>query len=465
MFGVSTKGSHWHVPNPRMLLVVLVFVGLLLRLAVAIHIGLNAPPEPGSDAAEYDSYAWNLAQGHGYRGISPDVKSADGKLLEHPSAYRAPGTSTLWAGLYRLTGHRYDVLRIAQCVLGALSILLLYAIGRRCFAENVALLAATMYTFWPTSLQYSTKLASEPLYAFLFCWFILAALRFAERPQWLDAGAAGLLLGLAMLTRSNAVLMVALLFPWVLWQFHGSPKALIRGLAMPLVAVATLIPWTVRNYHVFQSIIPFETGGGDVALGSYNRVVATDPHYYGYWVYPTSELPEYREQIIASNNEVIRNRVELQLALRWTRQHPDKWWYLVRMRFIRSWTPFLESSSSKLYRVGMLASWGPIMFLVAFAFFPTGYGFLRDRHPGWIIHLGIMHFVLTALIFWGASRFRYPVEGLCIILASAAMVWITKQISISYGWVAVPSDRTPLPWDDAGHRTHHVEPPIDVELS
>jgi hypothetical protein len=36
---------------------------------------------------------------------------------------------------------------------------------------------------------------------------------------------------------------------------------------------------------------------------------------------------------------------------------------------------------------------------------------------------------MTALIFWGASRFRYPVEGLCIILASATLVWLCEKIA------------------------------------
>ena len=227
-------------------------------------------------------------------------------------------------------------------------------------------------------------------------------------------------------------MMVALVIPWVLWQFRESPKLLLRGLAIPAIAVAALIPWTIRNYEVFHSFIPFETGGGDVVLGSYNRVVANDPAYYGYWVYPTSELPEYRDQIIAPNNEVTRNHVELQLALQWIRQHPEKWWYLVEMRFIRSWTPFLQSNTPRLYRVGMLASWGPVMALVALAFIPTWYGFLRNGHPGWILHLGILHFVLTALIFWGASRFRYPVEGSCMILSSAVLVWTLRRVSIRH---------------------------------
>jgi hypothetical protein len=239
-----------------------------------------------------------------------------------------------------------------------------------------------------------------------------------------------------MQIRSNAVLMVMLVIPWAYWQFRRRPQLLVRGLAVSLIAIATLAPWTVRNYQVFHAFIPFETGGGDVALGSYNRVVASEPLYYGYWVFPTSELPEYRDQITAPNNEVARDHVELHLALQWLRDHPEKWWYLTEMRFIRSWTPFLEARSPRLYRLGMLASWGPVLVIFAFAFFPTALNFLRDGHPGWIIHFGVMHFVLTALIFWGASRFRYPVEGLCIILASAAVVWISRHIGSSHLWLS-----------------------------
>ena len=51
-----------HGSRSRRLLLVVAAVGLLGRLAVAIHSGLSIPPPRGSDASEYDSYAWNLAQ-------------------------------------------------------------------------------------------------------------------------------------------------------------------------------------------------------------------------------------------------------------------------------------------------------------------------------------------------------------------------------------------------------------------
>jgi len=431
-------------------LLILIAIGLAARITMAVHAGLATPPLPGSDASEHDSYAWNLAQGHGYRGMSPDVKLPSGELLDHPSAYRAPLTSLFWAGIYWLLGHRYSPIRLAQCLLDTLTILLLYRIARICFGETVALLAAGVYAVWPTALLYSSLLGSEPLYAFLFCWFLLQALQFAGHPAWPRAAAAGALLGVALLTRGNAAMMVVLMIPWGIVQFRKTPRLITRACVIPLVALFMLLPWIIRNYRVLHAFVPLETGVGDVLLGSYNRVVATDPLYYGYWVFPTTALPEYARQITAPNNEVQRDRIEIRLAQQWMLDHPGKWWYLLESRFRRSWTPFLQPQSPWLYRAGMMASWGPVLVLLILGFFPTAIYFLRTNHPGWILHVGIFHFVLTALVFWGASRFRFPVEGLCIILASATLVWLCKRarsmIAIAPGSLdSEPSRRSHVP--------------------
>src|SRR5262245_9338579 len=105
----------------------LVAAGFAVRLGLAVAMGLNNPPASGSDGQEYDTYAWNVAQGRGYRGMSPDVADRD-----HLTAYRVPGTSLAWAGLYAIFGHRYDVIRVAHCAAGAIAVWLGFQIGRQC---------------------------------------------------------------------------------------------------------------------------------------------------------------------------------------------------------------------------------------------------------------------------------------------------------------------------------------------
>ena len=105
--------------RPRILLL-LFGIALVCRLGAATLVeSLNESPRPGSDDAEYDSYAWNLAQGRGFRGLSPDVLDQN-----HLTAYRPPGTSVVWAGVYTLFGHSYAAVRVLHCVVGALTVLL-----------------------------------------------------------------------------------------------------------------------------------------------------------------------------------------------------------------------------------------------------------------------------------------------------------------------------------------------------
>jgi len=406
----------------RWILLAMLVLGFALRLGLGIALGLNAAPKPGTDDKEYDTYAWNLAQGRGYRGMSPDVADRD-----HLTAYRPPGPSLVWAGVYLAFGHRYDAVRVLHCLLGAGTTLLVYGIGRRCFGDTVGLLAAAINTVYPIALLYSTELGSEPLGIVWLLWYVLACLQFASRPSLSRGTAAGLLLGLSLLTRANTVLMLPLTVIWALWQFRGQGRLLAMSLAIPVLAMAMLVPWTIRNYRVFGEFIPFSTMGGSVLLQGNNRLVATVPEYWGYSVWDTA-IPEYRDALKAPNDEVKRDRVARSLAIRWLRDNPEKWWYLVKAKFARSWTPFLQPQTARLYRLGMLVSWGPLLVLFALAFVPTLVIFLRERHPGWLIHLTILHFTLNTVIFFGNSRYRYPIEPLCMILAAQTLVFCVCRL-------------------------------------
>ena len=233
------------------------------------------------------------------------------------------------------------------------TILLVYGIGKRCFRESIGLLSAATFAIWPTSVFYSNQLASEPLFTFLLSWYILLTLQFAERPTTTSATGAGVVFGLAILTRANAVFMVPLSCLWAWWQFHRRWRILVLSLLIPLTAMTTMLPRVIRNAIVFHKFLPFGTGGGDVLLGGNNRVVATDPVYYGYWVFPTVSLPEYREQLKAPNDELIRDSLEKKLAMRWLSDNPG-WWYLLEAKFRRSlthrcWKPQLPACTELVW--------------------------------------------------------------------------------------------------------------------
>jgi hypothetical protein len=224
--------------------------------------------------------------------------------------------------------------------------------------------------------------------------------------------------------------MMPLIVLWVLWQFRGQTHKVVRALAIPLVALLLLVPWTVRNYLAFGRFIPISSQGGVTFLECNNRIVATNPMWYGYAVYARYHMPEFAELITRTHDESEISQVASHWAAQWLWDNPDKWCLLLYHKFCRAWTPFLQPHVAWPLRVGSVLTWGPILVLFPPAAFTTLWLFLRRGHPGWLLHLGILHYVLNVIPFLGFSRYRYPIEGLCIILACVSVVWLYERYAL-----------------------------------
>ena len=235
------NGTVWLRWRPRLPWLI-VILALTLRLGYAGSQGLSRPIEPGSDEAEYDAYAWNVAQGHGYRGMSPDVSDQD-----HLTAYRSPGPSLVYAVVYRAVGHRVVAVRLLNCLIGALCCLLIIAVGRRCFGDGTSVVAATVWAVWPVSIYLSGTLLSDQLATATLLCLVLSALQFADRPAVHRAMLAGLIHGITLLVHPSRVFLLPMLAIWAAVQFRGQWKALRLVLLVPVVAALILAPWAIRN--------------------------------------------------------------------------------------------------------------------------------------------------------------------------------------------------------------------------
>jgi 4-amino-4-deoxy-L-arabinose transferase-like glycosyltransferase len=364
--------------------------------------------------------------------MSPDVVDQD-----HLTAYRPPGTSLVWAGLYAVFGHRYEAVRVLHCVVGAASVLLVYGVGRRCFGRATGLLSAGVYAVWPVAVFFSGQLNSEAIGTFWFLGFLLLCLRVGERPTWAASAGAGVLLGLTLLTRPNPLFMLPLTGVWAVWQFRRDRPGMARALAIPAFAVLTMAPWWVRNYRVFHTFIPLSTMGGSALLQGNNRIVATDPDLYGYSVWDT-KIPEYRDALRSANNEVERDRIAKRFALEWMGANKEKLPGMAVRKIVRGWTPFLQARSPLHFRIGTLVSWGPVLVIFLIGVIPVLVGFLRAGHPGWILHLAILGSLVLTVILFGELRYRYSFEPICIVIAAGfAVRFIARTFSFGNAGASV----------------------------
>ena len=107
--------------------IVFIFLAaLFLRLAFLAAYDTR----PRKDAVSYDRVALSLAAGNGY--AWPDGS---------PTAARDPGYSFFLSLIYRLFGHDYKAVKIIQCVLGALSCILIYLAACAVFDRQIGFVA------------------------------------------------------------------------------------------------------------------------------------------------------------------------------------------------------------------------------------------------------------------------------------------------------------------------------------
>jgi hypothetical protein len=78
------------------------------------------------------------------------------------------------------------------------------------------------------------------------------------------AATLGVLLGLTILTRGEAVLLVPLLLVSIVRRPRGGRAALIACCA----AVIVIAPWTVRNWTVFHQFVPISTNSASAIAGA-----------------------------------------------------------------------------------------------------------------------------------------------------------------------------------------------------
>jgi hypothetical protein len=185
------------------------------------------------------------------------------------------------------------------------------------------------------------------------------------------------------------------------------PRAGRARLVPPALLAAAfacvLMPWTLRNYQVFDRFVLVATNGGSTFYGGNNDVVLQDPAEYGAWV-ATNYLPG-RDLIEAEPDEVSHDKMEWHLGLQWVREHGSSLPRLFFFKLARLVLPDL-SSPNRTYVLLQGVCTAPFLLLFAAGAFAC----LRDRSywtaPWFAVHGTLACTVVTTLVFYGSTRFR-----------------------------------------------------------
>lgn len=395
--------------NNRWLLAVLL-LSLILRL---VFISLFTHWDEGEmmDSNRYQQVASNIIRNRGF---------SEWGL---PTAFSPPLYSFFIAGIMKIFGVASIPVKIVQVIISVLTCLCLYWIGKTVFNPQAGLIAALFLAVNPEMIVLAGSLYTETLYIFVSC-AALAALIFAIRyPRgsriWMLAG---VLMGLAVLTRH-----ILLLFPVLLsifaWAFP-SLRNLRKPLALfNLICYLLLLPWVVRNYVLFEQIVPVASGGGG---GLYH---GSNQSFEGHYQYELSRKVIAKETA-GLENPLDKDRTLLRKSLHSIGEAPFQFSMLAIKKFIRFFTQVYED----IPRGGQRDTNPAVLIVLMLSYYPILMGcilgVIRERRQWRILfplHLVILYSGCIYAMMLVTPRYRIPLYPFMILFLSAWLVPFLKK--------------------------------------
>lgn len=300
----------------------ILLLNLLIRLAF-ITLFTHWDESGLMDSSRYLRVAMNILHKRGFTEWS------------YPSAFSPPLYPLFMAGIFRIFGMNTIIIKVIQILLNVLTSVWIYLIGSTVFNRRVGLLSAFGIAINPDIIVMSGSLYTETLYIFLSCLTfacLVYALRFPRKTWawWLT----GIMMGLSILTRHIMILYPIMMLGTVVIfsSLHVLRRPVIH---LSLACYLLLIPWTVRNYVIFDQFVPVASGaGGGLWHGS-------DTSNGGRYQYDLSKQV-ILEETKGSEGQVEKDRVLLDKSIKTIARSPMVFLGMTVKRFLRFFTQVYE---------------------------------------------------------------------------------------------------------------------------
>ncbi len=341
------------------------------------------------------------------------------------NACRPPGYPFFLATLMILSKNVIFI-KLIQLCLYYLSAFLIYKITFLIrHNHNISLLSSVLFLLYPSILYIVNTLYPQILYMFLF--LLLMYLLLLKSKSIYIYSIIGIINGFLIFVIPIHILFLPIII-FLIWKLNNKSN-LYKSIIVFLLTIIVLLPWSWRNYKIFQEFVFISTNGGQNLLCGNSP--KTKPNSG-----TTTNISEYiDENVIKNLNQAKLDRYYREKALSFIKQKPLHYIGLYFKKFLNYFNyqnnlttknqSTIENPSTKLKFIVIAVTWFPILFLSIFGFIIK-----EIRKNTTNIYL-ILVFVFSGLfysIFFTRIRFRSPYVPFLIIIASQTIFFLYNRL-------------------------------------
>lgn len=435
--------------SDRFWLTIIISIAILLRVVVALFLGDRVTDLPGTfDQISYDMLSQRVMAGYGFT-VAEDWWPAT--AAGEPTAHWSYLYTLYLTGVYLIFGYHPLMARLIQAILaGLLMPWLGYRLGCRYFNRQIGLVTAGLMAVYIYFVYYAATLMTETFYIITILWTLdvageighvssgdTSAEDLPPKPiaQTLKLTIAlGLALSATVLLRQAFLLFIPVLFAWLLWRsIYNRARTVKQMMGVVLGAMAILVlsilPWTLRNYWAFDSLVLLNTNAGFAFFWGNHPIhghrfisilPATGPSYYD--LIPSELL---------LLNEADLDRALLKQGFEFIAADPGRYVILSFSRVIDYFKFWPSTDSSTISNLSRLLSFGVLWPFMLYGFVANIRRSLSNE--ALILYLFILAYTAVHLLSWALIRYRLPVDAVLLIFASTALVsaytWLLRYFS------------------------------------
>jgi tetratricopeptide (TPR) repeat protein len=338
--------------------------------------------------------------------------------------------------IYKLSNSSILAVKIVQALLGSVTSVLAYFLGKKLFSKTAGVLSGVFVALYMPLVFYDGELLATGWSAFWAVTLVLALIKTTERPNLCSCFALGLFAALSIITRPEFLTFSIAAFIWLVlvWvRRHTNPKRIALCLSLLFAGFLSIAsPVAFLSYRVIgkASFLP-QSGGINLYIGN-------NPNYKETMnIRPGAAWEKF---VALPANYGIKDRFEKERffsdkALDYIRTQPAsflKGLFYKSAQFLSSReTPrnldiYIFRKWSSLLKIG-LWKWGkfgfPFGLLLPLAVIGLIFNWRKVRAPVWLF---LILYPASIILVFVASRYRIPIIPLMTVFAAAGCTTIWR---------------------------------------